>query len=177
MNAPTEKSIEASSADAPISLEELKEQVFQLYQRHAHERARADAAESAARAERDALTRSFHRTISELAAERFAFERLLVRILPALERAGLDQAIKVIKLYARTWDANLKRAQITVTDLAGQRLTDELAEVIEVESAIGDPAVREIVVRETLTPLVKLEGRVIGLARVNTSVPVHSDET
>jgi hypothetical protein len=173
MSTPRENSLPAFT-DTLVAVEE---QVLELYRRHAHEQARAAAAESAAREARDSLTRSFHRTISELAAERFAFDRLIGRILPMLESAGLEQAVKVIQLYARSWDANLKRARIEVADLAGQPLTDELAEVIEVESAISDPAVREIVVRETLSPLVKLEGRVIGLARVNTSVPVHSDGT
>jgi len=174
MSTPMQNLLPASFADTIVTLEEL---ALQLYRRHAQEKARADAAESAIQAERDALTRGFHRTVSELAAERFAFERLLVRILPMLENAGLEQAVKVIQLYARSWDANLKRARIEVADLAGQRLTDELAEMIEVESPISDPTVREIVVRETLTPLVKLEGRVIGLARVNTSVPAHPGET
>ncbi len=57
-------------------------------------------------------------------------------------------------------------------DLAGQILTDALAEKVEVESAIPDPDVNETVVRKTLTPLVLHEGRVVGVAKVITSVPL-----
>jgi hypothetical protein len=50
-----------------------------------------------------------------------------------------------------------------------------LIELIEVESAIPDPTAHASVVRKTIRPLVKIDGRVTGLAKVNTSVPVQSE--
>lgn len=149
----------------------LEELALELYQQLAAETARARECERQCREQLDALSRDANRTIRELAAERFEFGRLVERILPALTQAGLADVIKVLDIYARTWDANLKRARVEVENLTGRVLTDELAELVEVESAIPDPAVRETIVRKTLTPLVKIDGRVTGLAKVNTSVP------
>ena len=47
-----------------------------------------------------------------------------------------------------------------------------ISDDVEVESHVPDPSVSQTEVRETLTPLVLLDGKVIGLAKVVTSVPV-----
>jgi hypothetical protein len=154
---------------------QIVELALELYQRLATETARAQVTERKCAAQLEELQRAKNRTISDQAVERFEFQRLLERILPALEAAGLADVIKVLRLYARSWDASLQRAQIEVEDLTGRLLTDELVELIEVESAIPDPAVHASVVRKTIRPLVKIDGHVTGLAKVNTSVPVKSE--
>lgn len=158
---------------APPDLEEM---VLGLYQRVADYARRLDSSERQAKAREEAHGRKTRRVIALLAAERFEFERLMRRILPDLRAAGADEAVRVLTLYARTWDANLRRSQVEVCDLTGSVLTDELSELVEVESALPDSTVSEPVVRETLSPLVKVEGHVVSLSKVITSVPAPSGE-
>ncbi len=116
------------------------------------------------------------RLIARLAAERFEFQRLLDRVLPPIEQGQLPPDLATaLSLQARSWDVELQRMGIEVVDLAGQVLTDPLFEMVEVESAIPDAAVEETVVRKTLVPLVLHEGRVVGVAKVITSVPLPHD--
>ncbi len=151
---------------------DLKELTLALYQRLSDCIARIEEREREAQEEIEKHTRRMSRLIAQLAAERFEYERLMQRVAPELERAGLTDLIRIFDLHARSWDANLRRAQVEVRGLTSEIVTDKLIEQIEVESAIHDPAVGEAVVRETLSPLVLLEGRIIGLAKVITSVPV-----
>lgn len=160
-------------AEPPSGLAEL---AFAIYQRLA---VSAEGSEACARSAREQIenhTRQTGGVIALLAAQRLEYGRLLRRILPELEQRGLPEVCKVLTLYARSWDADLRRARVEVRDLAGSVLTDELREMIEVESAIPDPAVGETVVRETLFPLVLHEGRVASPAKVITSVPAPSGE-
>jgi len=165
--------IQTPWAEPPSGLIDL---AFALYQRLAE---CAEVSEAGARSAREQLENQARQTggvIALLAAQRLEYERLLRRILPELELRGLPEVCKVLMLYARSWDADLRRARVEVRDLTGSVLTDELCEMIEVESAIPDPAVSKTVVRETLLPLVLHEGRVASPAKVITSVPAPSGE-
>jgi hypothetical protein len=154
----------------------LSERVLELYQQLADATSRADASERQARDQVEAQTRALHRTIALLAAERFEYDRLLRRLLPELEKVGHEHIGRLLALHTRSWDATLRRVQIEVRDLTGEVLTDALADMVEVESAIPDPAVQESTVRETLFPLVLHAGRVVGLAKVVTSVPLQQSD-
>lgn len=157
----------------PANLEDL---ALELYRRLAESAARERECRREAQERVEEITRRSNRVITELATERFEFERLIRRILPDIEKAGIEHVARVITLYARSWDSNLRRAQVEVRDLTGSPLTDELAEVIEVESAIPDPSVSVLMIREMLSPLVRVEGRVTGIAKVITSVPIRLDD-
>lgn len=112
------------------------------------------------------------RALAHLAAERFEFERLLRRIVPAMQRSRkLGKDARALELFARRWDQVLARLELEVQDPAGLPLSDVLAEIVEVESAVPDPALAEVLVRETLFPIVRFKQRVIGIGRVITSVP------
>lgn len=158
---------------SPVRLEDL---ALELYQLVADSAARARQCEREAQERIEEITGKSNQIIAELASERFEFERLIARILPEIEKAGLEDVARVITLYVRSWDSNLRRAQIEVINLTGHHLTDEIAEVIEVESAISDPSISSVIIRETLSPLIKIKGRVISVAKVISSVPVQTDE-
>ncbi|HWP43377.1 MAG TPA: hypothetical protein VNO14_09095, partial [Blastocatellia bacterium] len=89
--------------------EELEDLALELYQRIADGAARVRQCEREARERTEEATARSNRLIVELTCERFEFERLIRRILPEIEKAGLENVAKVIALYARSWDSNLKR--------------------------------------------------------------------
>jgi hypothetical protein len=160
------------STSSAATLHELQALALELFQRLADGARRLENCERKAKDEFASQTRDNDRMIARLAAERFEFQRLLDRMLPQIEQSELPPDLaKALSVQARGWDAELQRMGIEVIDLAGQILTDALSEKVEVESAIPDPNVEETVVRKTLTPLVLHEGRVVGAAKVNTSVP------
>jgi hypothetical protein len=161
---------------SPDGFARLPELVGELCQRLGDMSRRLEMAEQQAREQFATQNRKMNRLVAQLASERFELERLLRRVLPELEAAGLANLAKVLTLYARSWDSNLQRAEIEVRDVTGCELTDELVEVVEVESAVADASVRQTVVRETITPLVIHQGRVIGVATIITAVPVSRDE-
>ena len=164
-------------ADPPSDLEDM---ALMFYGRLVACAERLESAEKQGRAQREEQMHQAHRTMARLAAQRFEFTRLSQRIRSELETLCPDHTEtidNVLGLFARNWDANLRRAGLEVIDLTGHPLTNELAEVVEVESAIPDASAREIVVRETLTPLVKVEGQVVALAKIITAVPVQDTKT
>jgi hypothetical protein len=114
--------------------------------------------------------------IAGLAAERFEFSRLVRRIARELERLGASDSLRVLELHERAWDQRLSRAHIEVLDVTGFPLTNELLANVEVEAAVPDATVAHSEIRETLTPLVSLNGRPIGTAKVVTSVAAQSEE-
>lgn len=156
------------AASLPGNLPEL---ALELYRRVAESAREADEQRRRAAQEIERHTREAGRTLASLAAARFELGRLFARITPALAAAGQEDLGRVLALFARSWDAELERARIEVRDVTGRPMTEELAAVIEVEGAVPDPAARETLVRETLSPLVLWAGRVVGVARVITSVP------
>lgn len=153
---------------------DLAERALALYRRLAAAEAELAEERCRAAAEIDRHRREVAATLARLAAQRFELERLLERLLPQLAQAGRDDLGEVLGLFARGWDAELARAGVEVEDLAGEPLTDELAEVVEVEAAVPDPETAAAVVRESLSPLVRWHGRVVAAARVITSVPLPS---
>jgi hypothetical protein len=153
---------------APAALPEL---ALELYRKVAAATREAEQAQQAARQEVEKFTREAGRVLARLAAARFELERLLARLRPELAAAGRDDLGRVLDLFARGWDAELERSRVEVRDVTGLPMTDELAQLIEVEGAVPDVASRETTVRETLAPLVLWAGRVVGVARVITSVP------
>jgi len=159
-----------------VTLRELQGLAQELYQRLADSGRHIEQGERKAHDELSSQAREHDRLIARLAAERFEFQRLLDRVLPQIAQGELPADLaKALTLQARSWDAELHRARIEVIDLAGQVLTDALSERVEVESAIPDPEVEETLVRKTLVPLVLHAGRVVGVAKVITSVPVPRD--
>jgi hypothetical protein len=114
--------------------------------------------------------------IARLAAERFEFERLARRMEPDLVRLEAAGLLRALDLYRRAWDQLLRRNNIEVCDITGYPLTDEIAEDLEVEGHVPDPAVTQTTIREMLSPLVRLEGKTIGMAKVITSVPAIAEE-
>jgi hypothetical protein len=114
------------------------------------------------------------KTVAALAAEHFDFERVMRRIEPELEAAGLHNVRRVLDVFRRGWTAVLTREQVEVRDLTNQPFSDEIAELVEVNGSIEDAAVTEALVRETLAPLVLHRGHVICKAIVNKSVPFLS---
>ncbi len=159
----------------PMSLTEvpvrLPAMALELYRRLAEcERAVEQERERAAE-ELERHRRETSRLLARLAAERFDFERLLDRVLPDLAGAGREDLGDKLRLFARSWDAELERARVEVRDLTGDAVTDELAEIIEVEGVVPDPGTSQAVVREALSPLVLWQDRVVGLSKVITSVP------
>lgn len=159
----------APAAELSASVPEL---ALELYRRVADSAREAEEHQKKARQEIERSTREAGRTLARVAAVRFELGRLLARVLPMLAEANRSDVARILELFARGWDAELERARVEVRDVTGQPLTDELAAVIEVEGAIPDPAVDQAMVRETLSPLVLWAGRVVGVARVITSVPV-----
>ncbi len=153
---------------AAVALPDL---ALELYRAVAGATAEAERQLAGARQASERRLRQADRTVAHLAATRHEFERLLARLVPDLAACGREDLTRVLRLFARDWDAELARAEIEVRDPAGQPLGEELAAVVEVEAAVPDPAVRVAVVRDTLRPLVSWAGRVIGTARVTTSVP------
>jgi hypothetical protein len=149
----------------------LQELALELYRCVAASRGELEEQRKSAQQEIERHTREAGRTLARLAAVRFELERLLARIRPDLAEAGRGDLVRVLDLFARGWDAELARAGVEVRNPTGDLLTDELAAVIEVEGAIPDPTACQARVRETLSPLVLWAGRVIGTARVITSVP------
>ena len=113
-------------------------------------------------------------TIAALAAERFEFDRLLKRIEPELVALGAANVARVLDLFARGWNSTLSREGIEVRDLTGMAFTDDLADAVDVSSAIEDASIGEPIVRETLVPLVLHRGRVVGKALVNKLVPLNN---
>jgi hypothetical protein len=159
-----------SSRTLPSDLPDL---ALRLYQRLAEALSRVETSERQVQEQTNAQLRMLYRVVVLLAAERFEYDRLLRRVLPELEKSGQESIGQVLALHTRTWDETLRRVQIEWRDLTGHILTDELADVVEVESAIPDSTIHETVVRETLFPLILHEGRVVGLAKIVTSVPTR----
>jgi hypothetical protein len=149
---------------------------LELCQRLADAASEVKAAEQRAKKEMEEIIERKEKLIAQIASERFEFDRLMQRVLPDLEAAGLESLIKIFAVYSKSWDVNLKRAQVEVLDLTGARVTDPLLDLVEVESAVPDPVAGEGFVRETLSPLVKLEGRIIALAKVITTVPAPIEQ-
>lgn len=150
---------------------DLAEQILELYRRLAENARLVKRTIEQARKEREAQRRESDRVIALLASERFELRRLMDRILPAMEGAELDKEAKALSLFARRWDENLRRLRIEVQDPVEQTLSDELTEVLEVESAVSDRSVTEVLVRETLFPIVRFEDRLVGIGKVIASVP------
>lgn len=158
-----------SAVDSPGGLPEL---VLELCRRVAESARAAEEHQTRARQEVEQHTREAGRTLARVAAARLDFSRLLGRVLPMLSDGGREDVGRILELFARGWDAELERSRVEVRDVTGQPITEELAAVIEVEAAVPEPAVSQAMVRETLSPLVLWAGRVVGVARVITSVPV-----
>lgn len=116
--------------------------------------------------------KKIHHTLAQLAAERFEFERVMERTRADLGKNKLRKLKQILNLHRKRWDNVLKRLEIEIVDLQGMVLSEELAAVIEVESAVPNSKVTETTVRETLSPLIKMRGELIGIGRVVTSVPV-----
>jgi hypothetical protein len=154
-----------------IRLEDIEDAALALYERIAEADSRFAAMEKRLGTESAEQTRTLHRLVAILAAERFEFDRMMRRIGPELTRRNCTDLLQSIGLYARAWDLKLSRASLEVVDLAGYPLTDELAGEVEVESHLPDPSVSVTTVHETLVPLVVLGGKVIGPAKIVTSVP------
>lgn len=134
----------------------------------ANQRALDAAGEAEARIQKHLL--EANGSLAALAGQRFEFERMLRRLRPQLE--GCGEALRVLDLFARGWDAVLGREQIEVRDLTGLPLSDEIAECIdEVSGAVPDGAVDHVVVRETLVPVVLHRGAVIGRAAIVKTIP------
>jgi hypothetical protein len=122
-------------------------------------------------------TLATNHTIAALAAEHFEFERVMKRIEPELEKAGVHNAKRVLDIFGRGWAAVLAREQIEVRDLTNVVFSNEIAELVEVNGSVEDPAASEPVVRETLTPLVLHRGQIAGRAIVNKAVPTSAADT
>jgi hypothetical protein len=163
-------------AAAPQS-ETLAALALTLYREVAATAGEAARQRQAARHEVERHTRETGHILGRLAAMRFEFARLLVRIRPQLAGAAGEDVFRLLDLFARGWDVELERTEIEVRDVNGQPMTDELAERIEVLGAVPDPACSEATVRETLSPLVLWAGRVVGVARVITSVPTVREDS
>jgi len=159
-----------------IRLEDIEDAALALYERVAEADARVAAMEKQHGSELAEQTRALHRLIAVLVVERFELDRMMRRIEPELTRRGCTDLLLSISLYARAWDLKLSRASLQVVDLTGSPLTDELAGEVEVESHLPDPSVTVTTVRETLVPLVLLDGKVIGPAKIVTSVPIAEEE-
>lgn len=151
--------------------ETLADDVLGLYHRLAEADTLLRRASEASQKARQAERRQAERVLVQLAAQRFELERLLRRILPNLRQAGLSGDVHALELFARRFDQELSRQQIEVLDPVERPLDEALIEVLEVESAVVDPAVAEPRVRETLFPIVFWRGRPIGPGRVISSVP------
>jgi hypothetical protein len=121
------------------------------------------------------VTDRFLSLIASLAGERFEFERLVRRMVPELVRMEAAELIKALDLFQRAWDQTLRRNKIEVLDISGWTLTDEIAEEIEVKGHVSDSGVTQTKVRETLAPLVRIEGRTIATAKVITSVAAREE--
>lgn len=158
-------------------LPDLAAQVLELYRRAVTAEARLTAEQERTERQLAAQQRAADEVMAALAAPRFELARLCARLLPRLEVTGLAPEARALSLFARAWDQELTRHGVEVCDLSGQELSDELAQVVEVEAAVADPAVRELRVRQTLVPLVKLGGRVVGVARVISSAPPAAEQT
>ncbi len=152
----------------------LPAMALELYRRLAESERAVEQERDRAAAEIEQHRRQTSRLLARLAAQRFDFERLLDRVLPDLAEAGREDLGEKLRLFARSWDAELVRAQVEVRDPTGDAVTDELAEVIEVEGVVPDPDTSQAVVREALSPLVLWQGQVVGLSKVITSVPAAS---
>lgn len=157
-------------------LEDVEDAALELYQRVAEADRRIDETERRLRMEMSEKARSANRLIAALAVERFEFERLVRRLRPELERCKAADAMQAFDLYSRAWDLKLGRAGIEVVDLTGHTLSDDIADDVEVESFVPDPSVTQTMVRETLVPLVLLQGKTVGQAKIVTSVPVPAEE-
>jgi len=110
--------------------------------------------------------------IAALASVRFEFQRLLDRFARGPSSLEPDKFRELLELFAKQWDASLHRCGVEVKDLTGEVMTDELADVVDVQNAIPDPSATELTVRDTLAPLVRRGGRIAGRAVVVTSAPV-----
>jgi len=133
-----------------------------------NQRAADAAAEAETRIQRHSL--DMNGSLAALAVQRFEFERMLRRLRPLLE--GCGDAVRVLDLFARGWDAVLGREQIEVRDLTGLPLSDEIAECIdEVSGAVPDHTADCVAVRETLVPVVLHRGIVIGRAAIVKTIP------
>jgi hypothetical protein len=161
---------------AKLRVEDAEDAALELYRRVAEADRRYQEMERRQQSEIAETSRKTHRLISALAAERFEFDRLMRRLKPELERRNAGDLIQLLDLFAKAWDLKLGRASIQVVDLAGLPLSDELAGDVEVESHFPDPSVVQATVRETLIPLVLLEGKTIGSAKIITAVPVAVEE-
>jgi hypothetical protein len=162
--------------DEGASCGDIEDAALAMYQKLADT---VRAFEESGRKAREALdeeARKSRHLIASLAAERFEFERLARRLEPDLARLQATELLRALDLYKRAWDQVLRRNNVEVHDLTGCPLTDDLAEDIEVEGHVPDPSATRTVVRETLSPLVRYEGKTIGMAKVITSVPTTGEE-
>jgi hypothetical protein len=150
---------------------DLTELVLELYRELASARRDAELAARQAAERIHAHTLETNRTIAALAAERFEFERLMKRIQPELDALAAQNVSRVLDLFRRSWASELARQHVELRDLTGEPFTSELAEMVDVNAVLDDPAIAEPIVHEMLVPLVLHHDRVVGKAIVNKAVP------
>ncbi len=98
-------------ADPPSDLEDM---ALMFYGRLVACAERLESAEKQGRAQREEQMHQAHRTMARLAAQRFEFTRLSQRIRSELETLCPDHTEtidNVLGLFARNWDANLRRGR------------------------------------------------------------------
>jgi hypothetical protein len=157
--------VAAATAGDPAEL------VLELYRELASARRDAELAARQADERIHAHTLETNRTIAALASERFEFERLMKRIQPELNALAARNVLRVLDLFRRSWATNLTRHHVELRDLTGEPFTSELAEMVDVNAVLDDPAIAGPIVHEMLAPLVLHHDRVAGKAIVNKAVP------
>ena len=151
------------SADLPAKVFGLYRQFAKQAEAHANElrsiQAKSDKVQAADRVR-----------LAKLGAEVFHFGRCIASLTDALNAAGLSRELSRLDQMMKRFTLALTDGGIVIESLDGLPVNDELAEIIEVLGAIPG-AVDQPRIKETLEPLIKVDGCIVLRPRVITEVP------
>lgn len=148
---------------------DLPEKAFALCRQHAKERTEREQVEREATARCDERLRMERRRLAAVGAEAFHWRRTVASLEEPLRSAGLEADLQRLQLMLDRMDRTLRQHGVVVEALEG-RLLEEVADTVEVLAPVPDD-VATACVRETVEPLVSVDGEIITMAKIITSVP------
>jgi hypothetical protein len=161
--------------DSPLptsgtALGNLAEQVFVLYRQLAKQRDACDKEMKRAAEAQDTLARRYRVRLATVGAEAFHLRRCVSSLTAAMQDAGLTRELARLELLVKRFNQVLQEQTIEVHLLDGVEPGEDLAEVMEVLGAVPMPVERPRI-RETVAPLVKVDGEIVLPPTVIMEVP------
>lgn len=162
-----------SVGSGPIS--SLSEAIFGLYRQLAKAGEAAMQERERLKKEAEEACGNFRRRLANVSAEVFHLRKCVATVNEPMRRAGLEKNVHSLEVLVEKFDHTLDRNGVQVLSLNGRALDDQLYEIVEVIASVPtDTAVARV--RETIEPLVIVEGQMVLFPKVIKEVPISRDE-